>query len=320
MKIVILERNSVGMDVDVSMFSDFGELISYENTKKEEIRERVKEADIIIANKSLLNEETIGEAKNVKLICQFATGYDNVDLNYCKKKGIKVANTVDYCTETVAQHTFALAFYILEKLNYYDQFVKSGEYAKSGRFTNFDKMFTEICGKTWGIAGMGNIGKKVAKIAQAFGCRVIFYSTSGKSVCRDYRQVDFDTLLAESDILSLHCPLTETTRNLIRLDAMKKMKKSALLINVARGAVINNADLYTALMEGEIAGAGLDVVEKEPITEDNPLAKIKDSGKLIITPHIGWASVEARTRCVEEAYKNVEAFLRGEDRNIVNIL
>lgn len=319
MKIVILERSSVGMDVDVSMFSNLGELVSYDNTNKEEIRERVKDADIIVSNKSLLNAETIGGAEKVKLICQFATGYDNVDLAYCSSKGIKVTNTVDYCTETVAQHTFALAFYILEKMNYYDHFVKSGEYTNSGRFTNFDKMFTEICGKTWGIAGMGNIGRKVAEIAQAFGCRVIFYSTSGKSACKDYRQVDFETLLAQSDILSLHCPLTERTKNLIDLDAMKKMKKSALLINVARGPVVNNADLYTALTEEEIAGAGLDVVEKEPIAGDNPLMKIKDSGKLIITPHIGWASVEARTRCVEEAYKNAEAFLRGENRNVVNV-
>ncbi len=318
MKIVILERNSVGTDVDVSMFSNLGELVSYDNTKKEEIQARVKDADIIVSNKSLLNAETIGGAEKVKLICQFATGYDNVDLAYCSSRGIKVANTVDYCTETVAQHTFALAFYILEKLNDYDRFVKSGEYTKSGRVTNFDKMFTEICGKTWGIAGMGNIGRKVAEIAKAFGCKVIFYSTSGKSTCKDYRQVDFDTLLTESDILSLHCPLTERTKNLIDLEAMKKMKNSALLINVARGAVVNNADLYTALVEEEIGGAGLDVVEKEPIAEDNPLMKIKDSGKLIITPHIGWASVEARTRCVEEAYKNAEAFLRGESRNIVN--
>ena len=166
--------------------------------------------------------------------------------------------------------------------------------------------------------GMGNIGRKVASVAKAFGCRVIFYSASGKSTCTDYEQVDFDTLLKESDILSLHCPLTDRTRNLIDLEAMKKMKKSAVLINVARGPVVNNADLYTALLEEEIAGAGLDVVEKEPIAVDNPLNKIKDSGKLIITPHIGWASVEARTRCVEEAYKNVEAFLKGESRNVVN--
>lgn len=318
MKIVILERKSVGMDVDVSQFGNFGELVTYDTTEKNQVAERVKDADIIIANKAPINEETIGGAPNVKLVCEFATGFDNVDITYCKSRGIKVTNATNYSTETVAQHTFALAFYILEKLNHYDNYVKSGEYAKSDSFTNFDKIFTEIYGKTWGIVGMGNIGRKVASVATAFGCRVIFYSASGKSTCTDYEQVDFDTLLKESDILSLHCPLTDRTRNLIDLEAMKKMKKSAVLINVARGPVVNNGDLYTALMEEEIAGAGLDVVEKEPIAVDNPLNKIKDSGKLIITPHIGWASVEARTRCVEEAYKNVEAFLRGESRNVVN--
>lgn len=318
MKIVILERKSVGMDVDVSQFGNFGELVTYDTTEKNQVAERVKDADIIIANKAPINEETIGGAPNVKLVCEFATGFDNVDIAYCKSRGIKVTNATNYSTETVAQHTFALAFYILEKLNHYDNYVKSGEYAKSDSFTNFDKIFTEIYGKTWGIVGMGNIGRKVASVATAFGCRVIFYSASGKSTCTDYEQVDFDTLLKESDILSLHCPLTDRTRNLIDLEAMKKMKKSAVLINVARGPVVNNGDLYTALMEEEIAGAGLDVVEKEPIAVDNPLNKIKDSGKLIITPHIGWASVEARTRCVDEAYKNVEAFLRGESRNVVN--
>ena len=318
MKIVILERKSVGMDVDVSQFSNFGELVIYDTTENDQVAERVRDADIIIANKAPINEETIGKAENVKLVCEFATGFDNVDISYCKSRGIKVTNATNYSTETVAQHTFALAFYILEKLNHYDNYVKSGQYAKSDSFTNFDKIFTEIFGKTWGIVGMGNIGRKVASVAKAFGCHVIFYSASGKSTCTDYEQVDFETLLKESDILSLHCPLTDRTRNLIDLEAMKKMKKSAVLINVARGPVVNNADLYTALVEEEIAGAGLDVVEKEPIAVDNPLNKIKDSGKLIITPHIGWASVEARTRCVDEAYKNVEAFLKGESRNVVN--
>lgn len=319
MKIVILERKSVGMDVDVSKFSNFGELVIYDTTEKEQVAERVKDADIVIANKAPINEETIGNAPNIKLVCEFATGFDNVDLTYCSSRGIKVTNARNYSTETVAQHTFALAFYVLEKLNHYDYYVKSGEYAKSDSFTNFDKIFTEIYGKVWGIVGMGNIGRKVASVAEAFGCKVIFYSASGKSACTDYEQVDFETLLKRSDILSLHCPLTERTRNLINLEALRKMKKSAVLINVARGPVVNNADLYTALVEEEIAGAGLDVVEKEPIAADNPLNKIKDSGKLIITPHIGWASVEARTRCVEEAYKNVEAFLKGEDRNVVSI-
>lgn len=318
MKIVILERKSVGMDVDVSEFEQFGELVIYDATEKEQVAERVKDADIIIANKAPIHEGTIGKAPNVRLVCEFATGFDNVDIAYCKSRGIKVTNARNYSTETVAQHTFALAFYVLEKLNHYDNYVKSGEYAKSDSFTNFDKVFTEVYGKTWGIVGMGNIGRKVASVAQAFGCKVIFYSASGKSTCTDYEQVDFETLLRESDILSLHCPLTDRTRDLINLAAMRKMKNSAVLINVARGPVVNNADLYTALVQEEIAGAGLDVVEKEPIAVDNPLNQIKDSGKLIITPHIGWASIEARTRCVEDAYKNVEAFLKGENRNVVN--
>ncbi len=317
MNIVILERKSVGSDVDVSRFETFGELTVYETTADYEVAERVKEADIIIANKAPINEKTIGGAKNVKLVCEFATGFDNVDVNYCKSRGIKVTNARNYSTQTVAQHTFALAFYVLEKLNHYDTFVKSGAYEKHDSFSYFDATFTEICGKTWGIVGMGNIGRKVASIAEAFGCKVIFYSASGNSTCTDYEQVDFETLLKESDILSLHCPLTDRTRDLINLDAMKKMKKTAVLINVARGPVVNSKDLYTALTEGEIAAAGLDVVEKEPITPDNPLSTIKDSDKLIITPHIGWASIEARSRCVDEAYKNVEAFLRGEERNVV---
>ena len=176
----------------------------------------------------------------------------------------------------------------------------------------------ELEGKTWGIVGMGNIGRRVAKIATAFGCKVIFYSVTGKSTCQDYPQVDFDTLLAESDFLSLHCPLSDLTRNLIDEKALKKMKKSAVLINVARGKVVDNAALYEALVNGEIAAAGLDVVENEPLEQSNPLSKLKDSNKLIITPHLAWASVEARTRCVQEAHENIAAFLRGECRNVVN--
>ena len=319
MKIVILERDSVGRDVSVDCMQDFGEVTVYQNTvTPEEVRERVKEADIVIANKSPLNRETLEGAPNVKLICEFATGYDNVDLAYCKKRGIKVANVVNYSTDAVAQHTFALCFYVLEKLRHYDEYVKSGAYAAQDRFSNFDLPFTELAGKTWGIIGMGNIGKKVAKIAQAFGCRVIFYSASGNSTCTDYERVSFDTLLIESDFVSLHCPLSDKTRNLIDLNALKKMKKSAILINVARGPVVKDEDLYTALTQEYIAGAGLDVTGTEPMKDSNPLSKIMDSNKLIITPHLAWASNEARNRCVSETCKNIEAFLKGEDRNIVN--
>lgn len=319
MKIVILERNSVGTDVVVD-FSDLGEVTCYENTVTEaETAERVKDADIIVANKAPLNACTLKDAANVKLICVFATGYDTIDIVYCRERGISVCNVVDYSTAMVAQHTFALAFYVSQKLRHYDDYVKSGAYAAQSRFSNFDVPFYELEGKNWGIIGMGNIGRRVAKIAESFGCKVIFHSVTGKSKVTEYEQVSFERLLAESDYLSLHCPLSDITRNLIDAEALSKMKKSAVLINVARGPVVNNHDLYEALEQGVIAGAGLDVVEKEPITDENPLSKIMDSNKLFITPHLAWASVEARTRCVEGVRLNIEAFLRGEQRNVVNL-
>ncbi|MBQ7775224.1 MAG: D-2-hydroxyacid dehydrogenase [Lachnospiraceae bacterium] len=319
MKIVALERNSAGTDISMDCFKDFGEVTYYRNTvTAEEVKERVKEADIIIANKSPLNEHTLEDAPNVKLICELATGYDNVDLAYCKSRGIKVCNVVDYSTGMVAQHTMTLALALSQKLFHYDDYVKSGAYSAQDRFSNFDLPFYELEGKTWGIVGMGNIGKRVAKLATAFGCKVIFHSVTGKSICIDYPQVDKATLLKESDFLSLHCPLSELTRNFIDREALQQMKSTAILINVARGKVVNNSDLYEALVAGEIQAAGLDVVEEEPLELSNPLSKLKDSTQLIITPHLAWASVEARTRCVEGVYKNIQAFLNGEDRNVVN--
>ncbi len=319
MKIVVLERNSVGTDISVD-YSELGEVVYYENTVTvEETAERIKDADIVVANKAPINEQSLKDAPNVKLVCEFATGYDNVDIAYCKSRGILVANVVDYSTAMVAQHTFALAFYVGQKLRHYDEYVKSGAYAAQSRFSNFDVPFHELDGKTWGIIGMGNIGQRVARIAESFGCKVIFHSVTGKSKVTAYEQVDFDTLLAESDYLSLHCPLSDLTRNLIDANALSKMKKSAILINVARGAVVNNHDLYEALEHDVIAGAGLDVIEKEPITADNPLSKLQDSNKLFITPHLAWASVEARKRCVEGVRLNIKAFMNGEIRNVVNL-
>ena len=319
MKIVSLERNSAGTDISVDCWNELGEVTIYPNTVTvEDIRERVKDADIIIANKARMCEETLKDAPNVKLICELATGFDNCDLAYCSSRGIKVTNVVDYCTEMVAQHTFTLALTLSQKLPHYDHYVKSGAYSAQDRFSNFDIPFYELAGKTWGIVGMGNIGRKVASIATAFGCKVIFHSVTGKSTCTDYPQVDKDTLLKECDFLSLHCPLSDLSRNFIDAEALKKMKKTAVLINVARGPVVNNADLYEALENGEIMAAGLDVMEKEPLELSNPLSKLQDSNRLIITPHLAWASVEARTRCVEGVYLNIKAFLNGEERNVVN--
>lgn len=319
MKLVILERNSVGTDVDVSCFEKFGEVTCYPNTVAANTSERVKDADIILANKAPLNESTLKDAPNVKLICLLATGFDNVDLAYCKSRSIKVTNVVNYCTSTVAQHTLLLALALSEKIAFYDDYVKSGAYSAQDRFSNFDRTFYDLEGKTWGIIGMGTIGRRVAGLAQAFGCRVIFYSASGKNTCTDYKRVEFDTLLQESDILSLHCPLSDRTRGLINKDALSKMKETAVLVNVARGPVVDTRALCDALVTDRIAGAGLDVLEQEPMAKDNPLAQIKDSTKLIITPHMAWASLESRTRLVDEVVKNIEAFLAGENRNVVNL-
>lgn len=319
MKIVILERHSVGEDVDVTCFERLGDVAYYNNTVEDEVAERVKDADIIIANKAPMTEETLKNAHHLKLICEFATGYDNIDMEYCKSREIKAANVVNYSTAAVAQHTFAMALFLYEKIGFYDNYVKSGGYAAQSRFSNFDRAFGELEGKTWGIVGMGNIGRRVAGIAEAFGCRVIFFSASGQSRCEEYTRVDFDTLLRESDFLSLHCPLTERTSGLIDKAALLKMKKSAILINVARGAVVNNEDLYDALINNIIAGAGLDVLEHEPIRKEDSLGRIKDNTKLIITPHMAWASTEARNRVVQETYKNIQAYLNGEERNIIQI-
>ncbi len=318
MKLVILERDSAGTDIDVSCFEQFGTVACYANTTTAQVAERIKDADIIISNKAPMNQSTLADAPNVKLICLLATGYDCVDLTYCKSRGIKVANVVNYCTPAVAQHTLLLALMLSGKTAFYDQYVKSGAYSAQERFSNFDRTFHDLEGMTWGIIGMGTIGHKVASLADAFGCKVQFYSASGSSTCTDYPRVGLDTLLCTSDIVSLHCPLTDRTRSLIDKHAFEKMKPTAILINVARGPIVNTQDLYEALTTGKIMAAGLDVLEKEPMAHNNPLSQIQDSTKLIITPHMSWASVESRTRLIAEVAKNIQAFLDGVDRNVIN--
>ena len=315
MKVVALERINVGYDVDVSKFHELGEFVEYDMTAPDQIVERGQGAEVLIVNKLPINENTIKELSELKLVCLTATGSDNVDAAYCKSRGIAVCNVKGYSTDSVVQHTFATLFYVLEKLNYYDQYVKSGSYAKCEIFTHFSKRFIEIKDKTWGIIGLGEIGKGVAKAAEAFGCKVIYYSTSGKNSNSDYQQVDFDTLLQTSDIISVHAPLNDQTRNLMTLDAFKKMKETAYFINMGLGPIVNEADLATALEQDMIAGAALDVLSAEPIREDNPLGRIKDSNKLLITPHIAWATTEARARVMDEVYLNIMAFTKGEKRN-----
>jgi len=315
MKIVFMETDTLGDDVDYSPFYNLGEVVKYNKSEPEYNQERVKDADVIVVNKIPMNEVTLRYAQRVKLICLTATGTNTVDFDYVRRRNIAVTNVKGYSTQSVVQHTFALLFYVYEKLSYYDQFVKSGEYAASDIFSNFDIKFNELFGKTWGIIGLGEIGRGVAKVAEAFGCRVIYYSTSGNNSNSLWERVGFDALLNESDIVSIHAPLNSATEYLIDEDALKKMKKTAVLLNLGRGNIIREEALLKALVAGEIAGAGLDVISAEPMLPDNPLLKMKDSTKLIITPHIAWATVEARRRCLSEVYENIVSYLRGEERN-----
>ena len=308
MKIVILEADSLGQDMVFTPFEALGEVVIYRSTTADEMEEKTKDADVIVANKVPICESTIGKAQNLKLVCLTATGFNNLDGDYLKKRGIAAYNVAGYSTNGVAQHTFALLFYILEKLNYYDNYVKSGEYARGTCFSHFGQNFFELDGKTWGIIGLGNIGRRVTEIARAFGAHVIYYSASGSPAQEGYEQVDLDTLLSTSDIVSVHAPLNEYTEGLMNREAFAKMKKNAIFLNLGRGPIVVEQDLYDALETSEIAAAGLDVLTKEPMSVDNPLRKIKDSGKLLITPHIAWASVEARTKLMDIIFGQVKEF------------
>lgn len=318
MNIVLLETQSLGDDVDLSCFERLGSVTKYSLTSKEEVAGRVEDADIVVANKAPMCEDTLKDAKNLKLIALTATGTNNIDFDYMKLRGIKVANVKGYSTMSVVQHTFALLFYVYEKMRYYDEYVKLGGYCKSPVFSVFDKKFNELAGKKFTVVGLGDIGSKVIEVAKAFGCDVRYYSTTGNNNNSLYKRVSFDEMIKESDIISIHAPLNETTRNMFGIEQFRNMKKEAVILNLGRGGIINEKDLAIALKEEMIAGAGIDVVEVEPIREDNPLLEIKDSTKLVITPHIGWATLEARTRVIEEVYLNIESFSMGENRNIVN--
>lgn len=309
MKLVFLDTKTIGEDIDLSAYDALGEVVKYGFSTLEEIPERVKDADVLIVNKIAINEQTIGTAKNLKLVCVTATGTNNLDKEYLKKRGIAWRNVAGYSTESVTQHTFALLFYLLEKMRYYDDYVKDEKYINDTVFTHFAEHFNEVNGKTWGIIGLGTIGRRVADIAKAFGARVIYYSASGSPAQEGYEQVDFETLLTTSDIVSVHAPLNEYTKDLMDREAFAKMKKTAIFLNLGRGPIVVEQDLYEALETGEIAAAGLDVLCEEPMSETNPLAKIKDSKKLIITPHIAWASVEARNRLMQIIAGQIREFL-----------
>ena len=308
MKIVFLDAKTIGDDIDLSTYDTLGEVVKYSFSQPEEVPERAADADVLIVNKIRIDEAAVGRADHLKLVCVTATGTNNLDKDYLERRGIAWRNVADYSTQSVAQHTFAMLFFLLEKLRYYDDYVKEGRYINDTVFTHFAEHFYELKGKTWGIIGLGNIGRRVAAIAEAFGAEVIYTSPSGSAPQEGYHQVDLDTLLAESDIISVHAPLNQYTENLINKNTLKKMKKTCIFLNLGRGPIVNEQDLADALMQGESAAAGLDVLCQEPMSSDNPLMAIKDSRKLFITPHIGWASVESRTRLMDIIFHQIKEF------------
>ena len=304
-KIVFLDADTIGADIDMSPITSLGEYTSYPFTKPEEVFERIEDCDVLIVNKVIMGKEQIDAAPNLKLICVAATGTNNIDIPYANSKGVIVKNAIGYSTDSVVQITFSLVMSLVNQVAYFDDAVKSGKYSNGRSFTDVSKVFWQLKGKKSRVVGLGNIGSRVAKIAQAFGMDVVYYATSGVAHSDEFKAVSLDELMQECDIISIHAPLNERTNNLIRYEHLKQMKQSAYIINLGRGGIINEADLVQALNENLIAGAGVDVFTKEPLPKDSPYFNIKDMSKVILTPHIGWASQEARTCLVEKIAENI---------------
>ena len=307
MKIIILDRATLGFDIDISVFETLGEVKSYDITKPNETIERLQDADIVITNKVVISKEVM-DSSNLKLICISATGMNNVDLEYAKQKNIEVKNVAGYSSASVVQVAFSMIFYFIQKLDYYKKYVDEGNWQKSQIFTHIDKPFFELDGKKVGIIGLGDIGRNFAKKAEAFDCEVVYFSTSGKNSNSEYKRVELDELLKTCDIISIHCPLNENTKDLLNYENMKNIKDGAILLNLGRGGIINEADLAKIIDEKEIY-CGIDVVAVEPILESNPLLKVKNKNRLLLTPHIGWASIEARNKLVQMVANNIRDFL-----------
>lgn len=307
MKIVFLDTSTLGSDISLDKFSDFGEVVTYEVTRPDQTLQRVKDANIVVTNKVVI-DKTVMEQSEIKLICIAATGMNNVDLEYAKERGIEVKNVAGYSTASVVQLTFAFALHFVQKISFYDRYVKEKNWEKSPIFTNLDMPFYELENKTWGIIGLGTIGKKVAHIAEAFGCNINYYSTSGTNYNANYNSLSFEELLSTSDIISIHSPLNDTTYNMINKTNLKLIKEGGILLNLGRGGIINEQDLANEIDSREIYCA-LDVVSKEPIEVQNPLNFIQNKNRIVITPHIAWASIESRNRLVDGIFNNIKEYV-----------
>ena len=311
MKIVLLDHATIGDVPELETLHELGEFVSYKHTLKEDTIERGTGATIILTNKVVIDREVMEAIPTLRLVCVLATGMNNIDLAAAEELGVEVKNVAGYSTNSVAQHTFAILFYLLNHLRSYDEYVQSGEYAKSEIFTNLGFEYWELTNKRFGIIGLGAIGKKVAEIATVFGAEVIYYSTTGKNTNTTYKRVELDELLQTADVISIHAPLTEQTHKLVTTEQLSKMKETAILLNTGRGGIIDEQALVVALQERQIAGVALDVLEKEPIQIDNPLVGYKGTN-LLITPHIAWASKEARTKLLLDTVANIKSFLNEE--------
>ena len=307
MKIVILDRATFGSDMDVSIFDTLGDVTSYDITNADETKQRVKDADIVLTNKVVLGENEIN-GSSIKFIAITATGMNNVDLEYAKQNNIEVKNVAGYSSASVVQLAFVMIFYFIQKLDYYKKYVDGQNWQKSQTNMHIGKPFSEIDGKKVGIIGLGEIGSNLAKKVKAFDCEVVYYSTSGKNSNSEYKRVELDELLKTSDIISIHCPLNDDTKDLLNYENMKTIKDGAILLNLGRGGIINEADLAKIIDEKEIY-CGIDVVSVEPILESNPLLKVKNKDQLLLTPHIGWASIEARTKLISLVASNIKEFI-----------
>jgi len=316
MKITILDADALGKDLSLEPLNEVGEVTVYNYSTPEEVKERITDCEVVILNKIKLNETNLCYAKSLKLVCIAATGYDNVDVSYCKQNGIAVCNVVGYSTNSVALITVSMALALVSHLREYQDYVVSGEYTKSGIPNRLEPTYHELDGMTWGIVGLGNIGKKVAQIASAMGCRVI---ANKRTVEEGYELCNLDTLMKNSDIISIHTPLNDSTRGLISADRIALMKKNAFLINVARGAVVDECALAKAVIDKKIAGIGVDVYSTEPFTEDHPFNAIKYMSNVCLTPHNAWGAYEARVRCLNDIVENIKSFKSNGKRNRVDL-
>lgn len=315
-KIVILDSKTLGSDISFSQFERFGTVSVYPVTEQDEVKERISDADVVIVNKIKLNETNLSDAEKLKLICVTATGYDNIDVDYCKRCGIGVCNVRGYSSVSVAQTTAAMALSLVNNITFFDRYVKNGSYTKSETQNKVEPAFHELTTMTWGIVGLGGIGKRTAEIAKALGCRILAFKRTPDP---EYNCVDIDTLCRESDIISVHLPLTEQTRHIINKERISQMKDTAIVINVARGAVVDEEALAEAVINNKIGGIGVDVYSCEPMPEDSPYYKLKECDNVILTPHMAWGAYEARVRCMDEIEKNIDFFYNGGIRNRVDV-